>query len=321
MFFFSAMKHFLKETDFGAHELGEVFALAREFKAKRGRHTPPVLAGQTWALIFSKSSTRTRVSFEVGIHELGGNPLFLNKNDIQLGRSESVEDTAKVLSRFVHGLVVRTYDHAEVERLAAAGTVPVINALTDFLHPCQIYTDAFTAAERWAGPDGDMLASLKGRKIVYLGDTGFNMANSWILGASLFGMKLVLAGPKGHEPGPEIHALLEKEGRKADYEFTTDPWAAVRGADIVYTDVWASMGQESETEKRVALMRPYTVTAELFAAAKPDALFMHCLPAHAGEEVEQAVLDNPRCVIFDEAENRLHMQKAIMAVLAQSARK
>jgi ornithine carbamoyltransferase len=310
------MKHFLKETDFQHHELAEVFSRAREFKQQRGRTATPVLAGQTWAMIFSKSSTRTRVSFEVGIHELGGHALFLNKNDIQLGRGETVEDTARVLSRFVHGVIIRTYEHREIEQLAAAGSVPVINALTDFLHPCQIYTDAFTAAERWAGPKGDLVGSLKGRKIAYLGDTGFNMANSWILGASLFGMKIALAGPKGHEPGAEIQALLKKEGRKIEYEFTTDPLAAVRDADIVYTDVWASMGQESEAEKRVAQMRPYAVTTKLFAAAKPDALFMHCLPAHAGEEVEQAVLDNPRCVIFDEAENRLHMQKAIMAVLA-----
>jgi ornithine carbamoyltransferase len=315
------MKHFLKETDFSRAEAAEVFALAREFKQTRGRHASPVLAGQTWAMIFSKSSTRTRVSFEVGIHELGGNPLFLNKNDIQLGRGETIEDTARVLSRFVHGLVVRTYDHADIERLAQSGSIPVINALTDFLHPCQIYTDAFTAAERWAGPKGDLLASLQGRKIAYLGDTNFNMANSWILGASLFGMKISLAGPAEHAPGEEIQALLRREGRALDYHFTTDPYEAVAGADIVYTDVWASMGQEEESNARAKLMMPYAVTGKLFAAAKPDALFMHCLPAHAGEEVEQAVLDNPRCVIFDEAENRLHTQKAIMAVLARSAGK
>ncbi|MBC7367362.1 MAG: ornithine carbamoyltransferase [Undibacterium sp.] len=315
------MKHFLKETDFKSHELGEVFALAKEFKAKRGRHVPPVLAGQTWAMIFSKSSTRTRVSFEVGIHELGGNPLFLNKNDIQLGRGESIEDTAKVLSRFVHGLVVRTYDHAEVERLAAAGTVPVINALTDFLHPCQIYTDAFTMIERWAKND-DLVGSLRGRKIAFLGDTACNMANSWILGANLFGMKISLGGPADFAPGAELGAQLKKEGFPADsYQFTTDPFEAVKDADVVYTDVWVSMGKEEEKAPRIRQMSPYAVTAKLFAAAKPDALFMHCLPAHPGEEVEQAVLDNPRSIIFDQAENRLHTQKAIMAVLAQSVRK
>jgi len=310
------MKHFLKETDFKPHEVAEVFALARALKQKRGQQTLSVLQHQTWALIFSKSSTRTRVSFEVGVHELGGNPLFLNKNDIQLGRGESVEDTAKVLSRFVHGLIVRTYEHAEVERLAASGTIPVINALTDFLHPCQIYTDAFTLAERWAPKGGDLLGSLKGRKIAFFGDTACNMANSWILGAALFGMKISLAGPKGFEPGPEIDALLKQEGFAKNYQFTTDPFEAVKDADVVYTDVWVSMGKEEETKQRIAQMSPYAVTGKIFAAAKPGAYFMHCLPAHPGEEVGQEVLDDPRSIIFDQAENRLHVQKAIMATLA-----
>ena len=312
------MKHFLKETDLQPEELGEVFSLAREFKRKRGRHTPPVLEGQTWALIFAKSSTRTRVSFEVGINELGGHPLFLNKNDLQLGRGESIEDTARVLSRFVHGIIIRTFDHGDVQRLAAASAVPVVNGLTDFLHPCQIYADAFTAAERWAGPDGDLVHALKGRKIAFLGDTSFNMANSWILGASLFGMRISLAGPKGFEPGTAIREQLRAEGRKVEFEFTEDPFKAVSGADIVYTDVWASMGQEEQADARIARMRPYGVTAELFAAARPEALFMHCLPAHPGEEVDQQVLDNPRSIIFDEAENRLHVQKAILSVLSAS---
>src|SRR5580658_2535006 len=214
------MKHFLKETDLKPAELGEVFSLAREFKRKRGGHTPPVLAGQTWALIFAKASTRTRVSFEVGIHELGGHALYLNSNDIQLGRGESIEDTARVLSRFVHGIVIRTYEQADVERLAAAGSVPVVNGLTNFLHPCQIYSDAFTAAERWAPPGGDLVGALKGRKIAFLGDTSFNMANSWILGASLFGMKISLSGPKGFEPGKRIRAQLKAEGRACDVRFT-----------------------------------------------------------------------------------------------------
>jgi ornithine carbamoyltransferase len=310
------MKHFLKETDFRPQEVTEVFELAREFKRNRGRHDA-VLARQTWALVFSKSSTRTRVSFEVGIHELGGHAIFLNKNDIHLGRSESLADTARVLSRFVHGLVVRTYAHSDVDELARYGSVPVVNALTDLLHPCQSYTDAFTAAEHWSGPKGDLLAALRGRKIAFLGDTRFNMANSWILGAALFGMKLVLAGPQGYEPGAQIDALLKAEGFSGAYQFTTDPYLAVEGADIVYTDVWASMGQEVEARQRVLHMRPYTVTAKLFAAAKSDALFMHCLPAHPGEEVEQAVLDNPRSIIFDQAENRLHVQKAILAMIAR----
>jgi len=317
---FSPMKHFLKGTDLSPGDLGEVFSLAREFKRGRGRVPTPVLSGQTWALIFAKSSTRTRVSFEVGIHELGGHTLYLNRNDIQLGRGESVEDTARVLSRLVHGIVIRTFGQDEVESLAAAGSVPVVNGLTDFLHPCQMYSDAFTAAERWAGPGSDLVAALRGRKIAFLGDTCFNMANSWILGASLFDMRISLAGPQGFEPGAQIRALLKAEGRAADFRFTVDPREAVTDADIVYTDVWTSMGREDEAEARAGTMRPYAVTAGLFAAAKPDALFMHCLPAHPGHEVEQAVLDNPRSVIFDEAENRLHVQKAILAVLSESRR-
>ena len=319
------MKHFLKETDFARSELPRLFALARDLKRKRGtRGAPTPLRGQTWAMIFSKSSTRTRVSFEVGIHELGGNPLFLNKNDIQLGRGETVADTARVLSRFVHGLIVRTFDHREVEQLAESGTVPVINALTDFLHPCQIYTDAFTMTERWAkGTTGAKLVeSLRGRKIAFLGDTACNMANSWILGANLFGMKIALSGPKEFAPTAafQTHLATEKFPDSGSYQFTTDPFEAVRDADVVYTDVWVSMGKEEETKGRIRMMSPYAVTAKLFAAAKKDALFMHCLPAHAGEEVMQDVLDNPRLIIFDQAENRLHMQKAILATLAASRR-
>jgi len=310
------MKHFLKETDFARSDLPALFALARELKRTRGAaNAPKPLAGQTWAMIFSKSSTRTRVSFEVGIHELGGNPLFLNRNDIQLGRGETIADTAKVLSRFVHGLVVRTFDHAEVQQLADIGSIPVINALTDLLHPCQIFADLFTLAERW-GADGDLVGSLRGRKIAFVGDRGCNVANSWILGANLFGMKISLAGPPGFDAAPEFNALLAREGFAGGYEFTTDPYAAVKDADVVYTDVWVSMGKEEETAERIKVMSPFAVTPELFAAAKPDAYFMHCLPAHVGQEVTQAVIDHPRSIIFDEAENRLHMQKAIMATLA-----
>jgi ornithine carbamoyltransferase len=309
------MKHFLKETDFKAHELPELFALARHLKQTRGGAAGGVLSGQTWAMIFSKSSTRTRVSFEVGIHELGGNPLFLNRNDIQLGRGETIEDTARVLSRFVHGLIVRTFDHADVEQLAAAGTMPVINALTDLLHPCQIYADAFTLAERWAGK-GELVASLRGRKIAFVGDRGCNVANSWILGANLFGMKISLAGPPGFDAAPEFDALLAREGFAGGYHFTTDPYEAVKDADVVYTDVWVSMGKEQETEERIRVMTPFAVTPELMAAAKPGALFMHCLPAHLGQEVTEPVWQSPASIVFDQAENRLHMQKAIMATLA-----
>jgi ornithine carbamoyltransferase len=314
------VKHFLKETDFTPREAAEIFAHARRLKRARGLHPETALAGRTWAMIFSKSSTRTRVSFEVGVHELGGHALFLNRNDIQLGRGETIADSARVLSRFVHGLIVRTHAHSDVEELAKWGTIPVINALTDFLHPCQIYTDAFTAAERWAGPEGDLFASLRGRKIAYLGDTCFNMANSWMLGAALFGMELALSGPAEYAPREEIKALLHAEGLEPTWTFTTDPYEAVRGADIVYTDVWASMGQEDESDARIRLMHPYAVTTQLFAAAKADAVFMHCLPAHPGEEVEQAVLDDPRSIVFDQAENRLHVQKAILAALAAGPR-
>ena len=204
------MKHFLKETDCPRSYLDGLFSLAGEYKAQRGRHGKP-LAGQTWAMIFSKSSTRTRVSFEVGIHELGGNPLFLNRNDIQLGRGESIADTARVLSRFVHGLIVRTFDHAEVQQLADTGSIPVINALTDLLHPCQIFADAFTLAERW-GHGKDLVGSLRGRKIAFVGDRGCNVANSWIMGANLFGMKISLAGPKGFDAALEFNQLLAAEG-------------------------------------------------------------------------------------------------------------
>ncbi len=314
------MRHFLKETDFKASELPALFALARDFKRRRGkRGAPTPLQGQTWAMIFSKSSTRTRVSFDVGIHELGGHPLFLNRNDIQLGRGETIDDTAKVLSRFVHGLVVRTFDHREVEQLAAAGTIPVINALTDLLHPCQIFADAFTLAERW-GSGRNLVGSLRGRKIAFVGDRGCNVANSWILGANLFGMKISLAGPPGFDAAKEFDALLAAEGFAGGYEFTTDAYAAVQDADVVYTDVWVSMGKEEETKQRIRVMSPFAVTEKLFAAAKPDALFMHCLPAHPGQEVVQGVLDNPRSIIFDQAENRLHMQKAILATLARQRR-
>lgn len=311
------MRHFLKETDFTRSEATQLLGLAARLKRERGSHEKP-LAGQTWAMIFSKSSTRTRVSFEVGIHELGGNPLFLNRNDIQLGRGETVADTARVLSRFVHGLVVRTFEQAEVKELAVTGSIPVINALTDLLHPCQIYADMLTLAERWA-PNGNaeqMAASLRGRKIAFVGDRGCNVANSWIMGANLFGMKIALAGPPGFDAAPEFNALLEQEGFGGSYEFTTDAYAAVKDADVVYTDVWVSMGKEEETAERIRVMSPFQVDAKLMAAAKPGALFMHCLPSHAGQEVTQEVLDSAASVIFDQAENRLHMQKAIMAKLA-----
>ncbi|MDQ8204192.1 ornithine carbamoyltransferase [Pelagicoccus sp. SDUM812003] len=314
------MQHFLKETDLTLNQASEVFSLAASFKKGRGRHTPPALKGQTWAMIFSKSSTRTRVSFDVGIHELGGHPIFLNKGDIQLGRGESIYDTANVLSRFVHGLIVRTYEHAEVEELANLGSIPVINALTDYLHPCQIYTDAFTMSERWSD-GGNHFESLKGKKIAYFGDTANNIANSWILGAAMFGMELLLSGPVGYEPGEEIKATLAESGYVPTWSFTTDPEEAARDADVLYTDTWVSMGQEKESAERINVMKPYSVTSDLMKLGKKDALFMHDLPAYKGMEAQEDVLYGPQSVIFDEAENRLHTQKAIMAVLAEAARR
>jgi len=314
------MMHFLKETDFSTEQARAVFNSAAKYKRLRSTERPAVLAGQTWAMIFAKSSTRTRVSFEVGIHELGGNPLFLSKNDIQLGRGESIADTARVLSRYVHGLIVRTFDQAEVEELARWGTIPVVNALTDLLHPCQIYADALTLAERWA-KGGDLLDSLKGRKIVFLGDSGCNVANSWLVGANHFGMQVTVCGPKGYEPGAAIKALLAQHGWADRYEYTDDPRKAVAGADVVYTDVWVSMGKEAESADRLKAMAPYQVTSQLMKLAKPEAFFMHCLPAYAGKEVSAEVLESPQSIIFDQAENRLHAQKAILAALAQAAAK
>lgn len=311
------MTHFLKETDFSAETVGHLLEFAREVKTQRLKKDYLSLARQTWAMIFAKSSTRTRVSFEVALRELGAQPIFLNRNDIQLGRGESVADTAKVLSRYVHGLIVRTYDHADVEILAQEGTVPVVNALTDFLHPCQTLTDVFSAAERWAKPGQPLRESLVGKKIAFLGDTACNVANSLVLGANLLGMKISLGGPASFAPGEEIKALLGKEGFAHPYHFTTDPEEAVAGADIIYTDVWVSMGKEQESADRIQEMRPYTVTHERLDQAGPDCLFMHCLPAYVGLEVTQEVLDDPRSIIFDQAENRLHMQKAILHELGR----
>ena len=310
------MKHFLKETDFSPPEIAKIFASALDFKKNRSGGSPPLLKYQTWAMLFYKSSTRTRVSFEVGISELGGTALYLEKSTMQLSRGETVADTAQILSRYVHGLIVRAYDHEIVEEYARHGSIPVINALTDFLHPCQIYSDAFTLAERWS--DTAKLDSLRGRKLAFLGACAGNMANSWILAASIFGLQVALAGPEEFSPGSKIKDLLNSEGLENNFTFTTDPSEAVRDADVVYTDVWTSMGDEDEAELRVEKMAPYAVTAELLGTANPEALFMHCLPAHPGQEVTQEVLDSPQSIILDQAENRLHVQKAILAALVET---
>ncbi len=311
------MRHFLKESDLSRDEVAAVFATAAALKAGRGRHTPPALARQSWGLLFFKKSTRTRVSFQVGVHELGGQPVMLNADDMQLSRGETAADTARVLSRYLHGMVIRCHDHSLLEDFARAGTMPVVNALSDFLHPCQLLTDMFTLAERWAPGRPEAYAEvLRGRKIAFLGDTACNMGNSYVLAGALLGVEVALAGPKGYAPGPEIQELLRTEKLTPTWTFTEDPEAAVKGADMVTTDVWVSMGMEAEKERRLREMDPYRVTARLMAQAKPGALFMHCLPAHPGEEVSQEVLDSPASIIFDQAENRLHVQKAILAHLA-----
>ena len=312
------MRHFLKETDFSREEVEEAFLLASAYKEGRGRDATPFLRDQTWGLLFYKNSTRTRVSFEVGIGELGGRTVYLDQNTMQIGRGETLHDTAKVLSRYLNGLVIRTFGHEIVEEIAEHATIPIVNGLTDLLHPCQIYSDALTIVEK-LGDTGNPLESLGGKKLAFLGDTSCNMANSWILGGAMLGMEIALAGPPDHQPGPETRALLEQGGLPDNCFFTNDAQEAVSGADVVYTDVWVSMGCEDEEDARLAKMRPYTVTSELMAQAKPDALFMHCMPTHPGLEVTQEVLDSPQSVIFDQAENRLHAQKAIVTLLAREA--
>lgn len=306
------MRHFLAETDFSPTEVEELFLTAQDFKANR-LTCPPVLDRQTWGLLFFKNSTRTRVSFEVGIGELGGRSLMLNTSATQLSRGESIADTARVLSRYLHGLVIRCSDHAIIEEFAADAGLPVINALTDLLHPCQAYADYFSMAEKWA-ENGDYLSALKGRKLAFLGDTSSNMANSLAMAGAIFGVEVTLGGPAELKPGDEINELLARKKLDAPC-FTVDPMEAVRNADVVYTDVWVSMGDEDESARRKEILPPYQVSADIMATAKPEALFMHCLPAHAGQEVTQEVLDSRCSIIFDQAENRLHVQKAILAAL------
>lgn len=309
------MKHFLKETDFSLDQACEIFRLAKHYKQNRLNGAQP-LNMQSWGLLFYKSSTRTRISFEVGINELGGFPVVLNSQNTQMGRGETIADTARVMSRYLHGLVIRTFGHDIVEEFAAHAAMPIINGLTDFNHPCQLYTDLFSILEHLS-PDAMDISQLQSRKVAFFGDCASNMANSWIISAAMFGMKIVLAGPEQFAPGSVVGRTLQAEGLPVNYSFTGDPLEAAKEADVLYTDVWVSMGNEAETAERKAQMLPYQVTSALMAAAKPDALFMHCLPAHAGEEVACDVLEGPQSIIFDQAENRLHTQKAIMTLLHQ----
>ena len=300
-------KDFIEIHDYAAGEVMQIFELARDIKAnpKKYRET---LEGQTLAMIFEKSSTRTRVSFEVGMFQLGGHALFLSSRDIQLGRGEPIDDTAKVLSRYVEGIMARTFAHKTVTDLAEYASVPVINGLTDLAHPCQVMTDYFTAWEKFG--------NLKGRKIAYIGD-GNNMAHSLMYGAPKVGMNIAIATPKGYAPDITVVAAAEEDAKSAGTKLlvTTSIEEAVKDADVVETDVWASMGQEDEAEKRRRDFSGWMIDDRIMSMAKKDAIFMHCLPAHRGEEVSAAVIDSPRSVIYDEAENRLHVQKAIMVTL------
>ena len=309
------MHHFLKETDFTLEQAQHVFQLAKQFKDDR-LNCPQTHKKQSWGLLFYKSSTRTRISFEVGVYELGGFPIVLDSQNTQIGRGETIADTAKVMSQYLHGLVIRTYGHEIVEEFAKHAKMPIINGLTDLNHPCQLYTDIFTLLERYS-PEAMDINTLKGKNVVFFGDCASNMANSWIHTAAMFGMEITLAGPEGFAPTHETDVALEADGLAKKYVFTTDAKSATKGADVLCTDVWVSMGDEAEAAKRKSAMTPFQVNGDLLALAKSDAYFLHCLPAHAGEEVSQEVIDSPQSIIFDEAENRLHVQKAIMAKLIE----
>jgi len=296
-------RDFLSTDDLTADELEALLDRAAELKADRSASN--ALAGRTVAMIFEKPSTRTRVSFEVGIAELGGHALPLSNAELQLGRGETIEDTGMVLSRYVHAIVVRTFAQERLERLAAAATVPVVNALSDLEHPCQALADLLTIRER--------KGKLKGVRLTYVGD-GNNVAHSLLLAGALAGMEVAVATPPGYEPIPQIakRAAEIAESTGGGVEVTTDAVAAVTGTDVVYTDVWASMGQEGEAEERRLIFAPYQLNAVLLARAADGAIVLHCLPAHRGEEITDDVIDGPHSVVWDQAENRLHTQKALL---------
>jgi len=294
-------RDFLAIPDFSRVQLLALFDLAE--RMRRGEYTKTPLAGKTLAMIFMKASTRTRVSFEVGTYQLGGHALFLSPRDVQLGRGEPIADTARVLSRYVDGIMIRTFAHQDVEELAKFADVPVINGLTDLLHPCQILADILTIRQH--------LGTFEGKKIAWIGD-GNNMANSWINAAYRLGFELSIACPEGYEPADRLVARAREQ---ANITLTRDPKEAIAGAHVVNTDVWASMGQEDEQKKREKDFSGYTVNTTMMKLAAKDAIFLHCLPAHRGEEVAADVIDGPQSRVWDEAENRLHIQKAIMAVL------
>ena len=295
-------KDLLTLRDITRDDLEHIFDLASKLKRERGEVNYTPLAGKSIGLIFAKSSTRTRVSFEVGVGELGGRPLYLDQSKMQVGRGETISDTANVLSRYLHGIVIRTFSHAGVEELARVATIPVINALTDEFHPCQIIADLLTIKEYSGRIDSSI-------RLAFYGDGRSNIANSLILAAKLTGMELVISSPEGVEPDKDLI------GDASNIRWEKDPVKAASGVDYFYTDVWVSMGFEEERAERMKIFTPYQVNSKLFEAAKKDAKFLHCLPAHRGEEVSADVMDSPRSIVFDEAENRLHVQKAIMSLL------
>ena len=297
------MRHLLKLEGMPGESLREILDSTNAIKTNRGSEETKPLDAQTWAMIFTKSSTRTRVSFEVGIRELGGSVMFLNANDIQLGRGEPIKDTARVLGRMVHGAVIRTYAQSDVEEFAELSNIPTINALTDDEHPCQILTDIFTFEEA-RGP-------IRGRVVTYVGDGACNVPLSWVYAAAALDFELRIAAPAEFQPSAE---LLAKDG--GNISCTEDIRAAVDGADMIYTDVWVSMGMEAEAEERLAKLADYQINGELIRLAKPDALVMHCLPAYRGKEIDEETFETHSDTIFTQAENRLHTQKAILTWLA-----
>ena len=311
------MKHFLEENNFVKEEITSVFEHAFDFKQSRMQRPTEDLSGQSWGMLFYKNSTRTRVSFEVGIRELGGNPVLLDLSSTQIGRGESVKDTARVLSRFLDGLIIRTHGHELIKEFARHAKIPVVNALTDFLHPCQIYADCMTILEK-TSTTSNPYNGLAGKKLAFFGDTSCNMANSWILAGALWDMDIWLSGPEEFQPSQEIKSFCQDANLPIRWQYTKDCKEAAQNADILYTDVWVSMGYEEEENDRKEKMADYQVTQDLLNLAKENSLFMHCMPAHPGEEVTEEVLSSPRSILFDQAENRLHMQKAILKQLSQN---
>lgn len=302
-------KDLISIHDLTVGEVATILDVARKLKRKQKNGEPhQYLKGKTLAMLFSKASTRTRVSFEVGFWQLGGHPIYLNDAASQIGRGEPVRDTARVLSRFVDGIMIRTFSHDSVIELAKYASVPVINGLTDLLHPCQALTDMFTIQEK--------MEVLKGRKLVYVGD-GNNMAHSLMYACAKVGMNMVCASPKGYQPNPEIVKTAQEDAARTGCTITVDEdmFRAAKGADVLYTDVWTSMGEEAEREERFRALHNYQINQQMLDVARPEAIVMHCLPAHRGEEITEDVLEGPHSVVFDEAENRLHVQKAIMALL------